>query len=65
MGCYWANFAATGNPNNGTSGCQATLNLPEWLPEAGVGNAVVLGNSSISTTTSLKEEQCDLFAKFP
>merc|ERR1719355_493062 len=30
MGCYWVNFAATGNPNEGPSGCAAELSLPLW-----------------------------------
>lgn len=27
MGCYWVNFASTGNPNFGPASCG---NLPEW-----------------------------------
>ena len=28
MGCYWSNFAATGDPNHGT--CAADSELPHW-----------------------------------
>merc|ERR1711966_521557 len=27
MGCYWINFSATGNPNEGPSNCAAELSL--------------------------------------
>ena len=30
MGCYWVNFAASGDPNKGPSGCSARLKLPAW-----------------------------------
>ena len=30
MGCFWTNFAATGNPNKGPGDCAAHLSLPHW-----------------------------------
>jgi len=65
MGCYWANFAATGNPNSGPSGCATALSLPEWPAVGTNGDAIELTNSSISKRMALNKPKCDLFAKYP
>lgn len=64
MGCYWRNFAASGNPNEGPDNCVALQQLPQWTQEAGQGTALLLSNSSLAMQTGLKAAQCDLFAKF-
>jgi len=61
MGCYWINFAATGNPNEGPSDCSATLSLPHW-PVLGSGDALEFAASGLRTRPSLKQDQCDMFA---
>ena len=66
MGCYWTNFAATGDPNKGK--CSTALNLPQW-PVLGVrgGDAIVFNSSTTTPATvvsNLKSQQCDAFAKF-
>lgn len=78
MGCYWTNFAATGDPNTGSSDCAAGLGLPKWPPAAlapggaeisapkpTVSAALLFRNTSITPEQSLKSEQCDLFAQYP
>ena len=65
MGCYWTNFAATGDPNRGNDGCVAALQLPPWPTLGDQLAAVVFSNTSVATTTGLKQQQCDLFAQFP
>lgn len=64
MGCYWTNFAATGNPNEGLSGCFAELSLPKW-PVFGQGDALEFGTGILHNRTSLKQAQCELFAALP
>jgi carboxylesterase type B len=69
MGCYWTNFAATGDPNRGPSDCTKQLGLPPWptLGEKGTGggNALVFSNTSMTVRHNLKQEICDTFAKHP
>jgi len=65
MGCYWTNFAASGNPNSGSSGCISKLSLPEWPLIGKAGNALELSNTTIRTRTDLKEGPCHLFAQYP
>eukprot|EP00035_Acanthoeca_spectabilis_P024071 m.452204 g.452204 ORF g.452204 m.452204 type:complete len:689 (+) comp20286_c0_seq1:60-2126(+) len=64
MGCYWVNFASTGNPNFGPASCG---NLPEWreisTTEGGV--AIQFSNTSIKVVEKLYQPQCDLFAQYP
>ena len=69
MGCYWANFASSGNPNNGPSGCAAHLKLPSWpvlgpTGAAGKGAAIVFSNTSVTVKQGLKAQPCDLFKKY-
>ena len=63
MGCYWSNFAATGNPNDGD--CTKALKLPAWPALGEGGDAIVFSNTSVAARTGLKKTQCDLFAKYP
>jgi len=62
MGCYWVNFAATGNPNEGPSGCAAGLALPRWPALGKEGDAIQFSNTTLSTRQGLKKQQCDMFA---
>uniref|UniRef100_A0A7S2N025 Carboxylesterase type B domain-containing protein n=1 Tax=Alexandrium andersonii TaxID=327968 RepID=A0A7S2N025_9DINO len=64
MGCYWTNFASTGNPNHGPSGCAAALNLPEWPVFGEDTDAISFPNSTISIRRGLKKEQCDIFVQY-
>merc|ERR1719440_867116 len=61
MGCYWVNFATTGNPNRGPSSCSEKLGLPEW-PLFNNGDAIELDVGSIRNRSSLKAAECDMFA---
>merc|ERR1712060_669940 len=62
MGCYWMNFAATGDPNEGPSDCAAELSLPVW-PKFGKGDALQLDVGELRNRTGLKHEQCAVFAE--
>ena len=66
MGCWWRNFAATGDPNTGPTGCTQAYNLPAW-PPAGTGgaDAMVIANATLAPRAALNQKACDLFAKFP
>lgn len=64
MGCYWINFAATGNPNRGPSGCALSQSLPEWPALGDAGDAIEFSNTSIKTHPALKKAQCDLFKQY-
>lgn len=65
MGCYWSNFAATGNPNVGSDGCVSKLSLPQWPSFGGDRlDALMLSNTTIGTMKDLKREQCDVFQKY-
>lgn len=61
MGCYWTNFATTGNPNTGPSACAVNMGLPEW-PQFGSGDALELNVWKIQKRTGLKSAACNLFA---
>ena len=64
MGCFWSNFAETGDPNEGRSSCAAKLRLPHW-PSAGLGDNIILfSNTSIVNATGHNSDRCDLFARF-
>jgi len=63
MGCYWSNFAATGNPNQGS--CVAQLNLPAWPSVGANGDVIVFKNTTIETEPMFKKTICDTFAQFP
>ena len=65
MGCYWVNFAASGNPNKGPSGCSQTLKLPEWPSIGASNNVLVMSNTSIAAKPGFKSTQCDLYATYP
>jgi len=66
MGCYWTNFAETGNPNNGACSSVNGEPLLNW-PVSGVtaGDAIVFSNTTITTRSGLKQDQCDLFMQYP
>ena len=78
MGCFWVNFASTGNPNVGpcpinitsmmstnydSPGINVDANNP-W-PAFGNGSAIAFGNTSISIRTGLKSHRCDLYRQYP
>eukprot|EP00040_Diaphanoeca_grandis_P018599 m.97852 g.97852 ORF g.97852 m.97852 type:complete len:660 (+) comp27016_c0_seq1:1025-3004(+) len=67
MGCWWVNFATTGDPNNGP--CTTTTDqavLPVWGTINGtLGNAMIITNTSLSMNTAVKQSPCDMFARFP
>jgi len=64
MGCYWTNFAATGNPNKGPTGCAAALSLPPWPTFGEETEAISFSNTTIGVRQGLKKQQCDLFARY-
>eukprot|EP00041_Stephanoeca_diplocostata_P008658 m.128204 g.128204 ORF g.128204 m.128204 type:complete len:142 (+) comp17424_c1_seq1:84-509(+) len=64
MGCYWVNFAATGNPNNGPTQCAEQMLLPTW-PTIGVDGVLMqMSNTTIEARAGVKQEQCDMFAHY-
>ena len=72
MGCWWTNFAATGNPNVGPdgdgTGCAAALQLPDWPMMGDGGVAMVISNHTqhpLKARPALKKAACDVFAQFP
>lgn len=66
MGCFWTNFAASGNPNTGPDGCVAELGLPAWPSVGATGDAMRFANDTIAVAVkSLKKQECDLFAEYP
>ena len=68
MGCYWTNFATSGDPNeNGgdLDGCAQKLNLPAWPRIGSDASAIQFSNTSVVAVNGLKQRQCDLFGKFP
>ena len=67
MGCYWTNFATTGNPNTGNTGCVQSLALPAWPALGGKGDALMFTNATngISVKSGLKAELCELFKLYP
>ena len=64
MGCYWANFAETGSPNQGSNGCVDSLKIPQWPALGANGTAMVFGNTSITPVESVKKQRCDLLNKY-
>ena len=62
MGCWWTNFAATGNPNVGPTGCAA--GLPEWPVSGAGGDAMVITNTTLGKRSAVKKVACDIFSKF-
>lgn len=66
MGCFWTNFAATGNPNEGPDGCIAELGLPAWPSIGTDGDAIRFTNDTIAVpVSSLKKNECNLFSQYP
>lgn len=65
MACYWTNFATTGDPNTGSSGCVADLQLPVWPTIGKAGDAIEFSNTTIHKRSALHKTQCDVFAKYP
>jgi len=64
MGCYWRNFAATGDPNEGPSACAEKMALPKWS-SLGQGDALQFDVGALKMRPLLKKEQCDTFAGVP
>ena len=65
MGCYWTNFAETGNPNTGD--CVNELKLIKWPRLNENGNVLEFVGSENQTAVAvngLKEKICTTFAKF-
>lgn len=64
MGCYWTNFAITGDPNRGPDDCTAKLSLPKW-PRFGNQrfDALELSNTTIIERKGLKFDQCNAFTE--
>lgn len=63
VSAYWANFAKTGNPNEGGSYVNATASLPYWAPNTAdtdhlflIGNAYentsLIGNTTLGSATA-------------
>ena len=70
MSCAWLNFAESGDPNKGSSGCaDAIAEWPEWPPLGGPdgGAALLLANTTGAThgIASMHKTQCDLFMQYP
>jgi carboxylesterase type B len=69
MGCYWATFAQSGDPNSGS--CSDVV-WPKYTVaggEAGAdarasADASIKLDSPISTRTGLNAEACDLFEQY-
>merc|ERR1740121_2961381 len=61
MGCYWINFAATGNPNEGPTACAKELSLPTW-PAFRQGDAIEFSVEKLRNRSGLKQAECDMFA---
>jgi hypothetical protein len=67
MGCYWLNFASTGDPNSGPGAHCDGRALPRWPEISSVsgGVAIQFHNTSIQVANQLLQSQCDLFAQYP
>ena len=70
MSCAWLNFAESGDPNKGSSGCADVIaDWPEWPPLGGPqGNAALLLANTTGAThgiASMHKTQCDLFMQYP
>ena len=65
MGCFWTNFASTGNPNQGPGDCAKHLGLPHWPTLGEKGAAVIFSNTSLTVRQNLKQAICDTFAEHP
>jgi len=68
MGCFWRNFAWTGDPNVGPGGrCNTTTGWPAFGTSAETEKTLVLGlnntanTSAITVATNLKSAQCEAF----
>ena len=70
MGCWWRNFAASADPNNGA--CVRALSLPRWSPVTAAGNspsedstaALFITNTSLKMRPGYKASACEVFARF-
>lgn len=67
MGCYWRNFAYSGDPNHGPGPClrgAAPPHWPEYIAADGDKTTTLqldVGAAGIAPLVGLKEEQCDAF----
>ncbi|PSR76641.1 prolyl oligopeptidase-like protein [Coniella lustricola] len=65
VSAYWANFAKTGNPNNGGSYQNGTVELPYWAPNDGTTRQIFrLGDAFENRTLTLLDEQTDLWIDY-
>jgi len=60
MGCYWINFAATGNPNKGPSNCFEKLSLLDWRA-FDQDNLLELSTEGLRNRPSFQKDRCDVF----
>eukprot|EP01059_Diplonema_ambulator_P033338 TRINITY_DN6911_c1_g1_i1.p1 TRINITY_DN6911_c1_g1~~TRINITY_DN6911_c1_g1_i1.p1 ORF type:complete len:741 (+),score=143.60 TRINITY_DN6911_c1_g1_i1:845-3067(+) len=60
MGCYWSNFAESGNPNVGSQQCSFV-----WPSFADNEAYIVFNNLTLTSLNGLQKEQCDLFRQYP
>ena len=63
MGCYWRNFAHTGDPNRGPGPCLRGAAPPHWPEFAAAPNTTTLqlDTAGIAPIVGLKTEQCEAF----
>ena len=61
MGCYWRNFAWSGDPNSGPSDCKELEPWPRFGRKAQEQATLVLGTKEIKVEIGLKREQCLAF----
>ncbi|KAF3771275.1 alpha/beta-hydrolase [Cryphonectria parasitica EP155] len=65
MSAYWANFAKTGNPNDGGSYSNGSYELPYWAPNDGVTRQIMrLGDGFANRTLTQVDEQVDLWIDY-
>jgi len=63
MGCYWSNFAATGDPNNGTCANISLPSWPEFRQDQSEKTLVLDVGSKLEVAENLSNERCDMFDK--
>ena len=63
MGCYWRNFAHTGDPNRGPGPCLRGAAPPHWPEFAAAPNTTTLqlDTAAIAPIVGLKTGQCEAF----
>ena len=61
MGCYWRNFAWSGDPNMGPADCNELVPWPRFGRKGEEQATLVLGTKEIKVEVGLKREQCAAF----